>query len=183
LFRKTYIENAFASFFATLGYTFNKSIRSLVVRVKTVPIFWCGSKYRYLPLWAAFAAWRVKEESFFKEASWLNDLKFENLIRVQGNIDKGTSRYIMVSAKRRLVTWTNRGDYLPTNLPMMFTLGEDGHMDTGFDIAMLDNRIYFSADFYHRKSTELIGVRTVALENGMSTVTTNFAALTNKASS
>jgi len=183
LFRKTYIENAFASFFATLGYTFNKKYTFFgSARIDGSDLFGVDPKYRYLPLWAASAAWRVKEESFLKEASWLNDLKLRISYGLQGNIDKGTSRYIIGERKTAtLLPGQTEATIVPTNLPNdRLRWEKTATWNTGFDIAMLNNRIYFSADFYHRKSTDLIGVRTVPLENGMSTVTTNFAALTNK---
>jgi hypothetical protein len=52
--------------------------------------------------------------------------------------------------------------------------------NAGLDAAFLNSRIAFSLDAYHRKSTDLIGSRSIALENGISSVAINWASMTNK---
>ncbi|WP_321518821.1 SusC/RagA family TonB-linked outer membrane protein [uncultured Bacteroides sp.] len=183
LFKKSYVENAYASFFGTLGYTYNNKYTFFgSVRMDGSDLFGVDPKYKYLPLWAASGAWRVKEESFLKNVKWINDLKLRLSYGLQGNIDKGTSKYIVGDRKTAtLLPGQTESTITPTNLPNdRLRWEKTATWNAGFDIAVLDNRIYFSADAYHRKSTDLIGMRTVALENGLGTATINWAGVTNK---
>lgn len=183
LFKKSLVENAYASFFGTLGYTFDKKYTFFgSVRMDGSDLFGVDPKYRYLPLWAASGAWRVKEEAFLKDVNWLNDFKLRLSYGLQGNIDKNTSKYIIGERKTvTLLPGQSEPTISPTNLSNdRLRWEKTATWNAGFDVALLDNRIFFSADVYHRKSTDLIGARAVALENGMGTATINWAALTNK---
>ena len=183
LFKKSYVENAYASFFGTLGYTFNKKYTFFgSVRMDGSDLFGVDPKYKYLPLWAASAAWRAKEESFLKNLSWLNDLKFRLSYGLQGNIDKSTSKYIIgVRNTATLLPGQTEPTITPTNLPNdRLRWEKTATWNAGFDLAVLNNRISLSTDVYHRKSTDLVASKSVALENGLESVGLNWASLTNK---
>ena len=183
LFRKSFQENAYASFFGTFGYTFDHKYTFFgSMRVDGSNFFGVDPKYKYRPLWAASAAWRIKEEAFLKNTEWLNDLKLRASYGLQGNTDKSTSKYII--GQRKTATLLP-GQTEPTITPI--TLPNDrlrwektSTWNAGLDAAFLNNRIAFSLDAYHRKSTDLIGSRSIALENGISSVAINWASMTNK---
>lgn len=183
LFRKSFVENAYVSFFGTAGYTFNHKYTFFgSVRIDGSDLFGVDPKYRYLPLWAASGAWRVNEESFMKDISWINDLKLRLSYGLQGNVDKNSSRYIIGERKTvTLLPGQTEATISPTNLPNdRLRWEKTATWNGGLDFSILNNRISFSADIYHRKSTDLIAVKDVALENGLSTVSLNWAAMTNK---
>ena len=50
----------------------------------------------------------------------------------------------------------------------------------GFDLGLLKNRISIITDFYGRKSTDLIGLQSLPLENGFEFTNMNWAQVTNK---
>lgn len=183
LFKKSYDENAYASFFGTLGYTLDHKYTFFgSVRVDGSNFFGVDPKYKYRPLWAASGAWRIKEESFLKNIDWLNDLKLRVSYGLQGGIDKNTLKYIVGERKTAtLLPGQTEPTIVPTNLPNdRLRWEKTATSNVGIDAAFLNNRIAFSMDAYHRKSTDLVGTRSIALENGVSSVSINWASMTNK---
>jgi TonB-linked SusC/RagA family outer membrane protein len=183
LFNKSYVENAYVSFFGTLAYTYNKKYTFFgSVRMDGSNLFGVDPKYRYLPLWAASGAWRAKKESWLADVEFLSDLKFRASYGLQGNIDKGTSKFIIGDKKQDNILPDNRENVIvPTNLPNdRLRWEKTATWNAGFDLGLFSNILRVSADFYHRESTDLIGTRSIPLENGMSTTAINWAALTNK---
>lgn len=183
LFKKTFSENAYASFFSTLAYTYNKKYTFFgSVRMDGSDLFGVDPKYRYLPLWAASGAWRVKEESWLKDVEWVSDLSLRASYGLQGNIDKGTSKFIVGDRKVVVILPNNTENSItPTNLPNdRLRWEKTATWNGGFDLGLFNNLVRIGADFYQRESTDLIGTRSIPLENGMSTTAMNWAALTNR---
>lgn len=183
LFQKSYIENAFVSFFGTVGYTFDHKYTFFgSVRVDGSDLFGADPKYRYLPLWAASGAWRIKEESFMKGVKWVNDLKLRLSFGLQGNIDKNSSPFIIGNrGTATLLPGQTENTIIPTNLPNdRLRWEKTTTWNGGLDFSMLNNRILFTADVYNRNSTDLIAVKQVAMENGLGSVSLNWAEMTNK---
>lgn len=183
LFRKTFEENAYASFLGTLGYTFDRKYTFFgSIRIDGSDLFGADPKYKYLPLWAASGSWRMKEESFLKDVNWINNLQLHLSYGLQGNIDKNTSKYIIGEHKTTtLLPGQTEPTIVPSNLPNdRLRWEKTATWNVGLNLALFNNRISLTTDAYHRKSTDLIGVKAVPLENGMSTVTINWAAMTNK---
>jgi TonB-linked SusC/RagA family outer membrane protein len=183
LFRKTYQENAYVSFFGTLAYTYNRKYTFFgSVRMDGSDLFGVDPKYRYLPLWAASAAWRAKEEPWLQDVEWLTALKFRASYGLQGNIDKGTSKFIIGKKRTTTILPDNTEQTIvPINLPNdRLRWEKTATWNGGFDLGVFRNIVRVSADFYNRKSTDLIGIRAMPLENGMSSASINWAALTNK---
>ena len=52
--------------------------------------------------------------------------------------------------------------------------------NVGFDLGLFKNSIYISADYYYRKSSDLIGLQAIPLESGFNFINTNWATLSNK---
>lgn len=183
LFRKSYVENAFVSFFGTLGYTFKQKYTFFgSLRTDGSDLFGADPKYRYQPLWAVSAAWRIKEEGIFKQMDWLNALKLRLSYGTQGNIDKGTSKFI-IGEKKIIAPLPGQTEIgiVSTNLPNeQLRWEKTTTTNIGFDLSVWANRIRLSFDHYLRKSTNLIGTRSLPLENGLATVALNWAAMTNK---
>jgi len=183
LFRKGFVENAYVSYFGTAAYTYNKKYTFFgSVRMDGSDLFGVDPKYRYLPLWAASGAWRAKKEPWLQDVEWLSDLSFRASYGLQGNIDKGTSKYIVgVRTQETILPGFTEDAIRPTNLPNdRLRWEKTATWNGGFDLGVFNNIIRITADFYDRKSTDLIGTRSIPLENGMGTSSINWAALTNR---
>ena len=95
-YRKTQNENAFASFYATASYTYDRKYTFFgSVRYDGSDLFGVDPKYKYLPLWSASGSWLVSEEEFLKDNSTISNLRLRASYGLQGNIDKGTSPFVV----------------------------------------------------------------------------------------
>jgi TonB-linked SusC/RagA family outer membrane protein len=182
-YRKTQNENAFASFYATASYTYDRKYTFFgSVRYDGSDLFGVDPKYKYLPLWSASGSWLVSEEEFLKDKSTISNLRLRASYGLQGNIDKGTSPFV--------VGVYNNSTILPGNSESNITIlsppnsklrwEKTANTNFGFDLGLLKNRISIITDFYGRKSTDLIGLQALPLENGFEFTNMNWAQVTNK---
>ncbi|GGF72287.1 SusC/RagA family TonB-linked outer membrane protein [Wenyingzhuangia marina] len=180
---KTYSENAYASFFGTASYTYDKKYTVFTsLRYDGSNLFGVNPKYRYLPIWSFAGSWNVYNEDFMFDVDAVSDLKLRASYGVQGNIDKSTSPFV-------LGTYDTASILPEVNEEVIRALSApNGNLrwektvssNVGVDLGLLKNRIYITGDYYTRKSTDLIGLRAVPLESGYNFINTNWATVTNK---
>ena len=186
LHRETFQENAYVSWFATGSYTLMAHYTlGASVRWDGSDVFGVAKKYRFLPLYSVSGLWRVSNEPFLRNSSaakWMDNLALRLSYGLQGNIDKNTSPY--------LIGTFNRTTVLPGNVESVITAEtapnpnlrweKTSNVNLGLDLSLLDNAINISADYYYRKSTDLIGTRMLPLETGFSSTIINWASMQNE---
>ncbi|WP_281310391.1 SusC/RagA family TonB-linked outer membrane protein [Flavobacterium flavigenum] len=184
---KTYVknenENAFASFFATAAYTYNRKYSIFgSVRYDGSDLFGVDPKYKYLPLWSTSASWTVSEEDFLKENLTLSNLRLRASYGLQGNIDKGTSPYVMGRNNSAVILPGQTEPVIVIDSPPNDKLRweKTENVNLGADIGLFNNRISIVTDLYGRKSSDLIGLRALPLENGFEYSNLNWAQVSNK---
>ncbi|WP_165730718.1 SusC/RagA family TonB-linked outer membrane protein [Polaribacter sp. 20A6] len=182
-YQKTLSENAYASFFGTASYTYDKKYTAFTsLRYDGSNLFGVNPKYRYLPIWSFAGSWNVYKEDFMYNVDFVTDLKLRASYGVQGNIDKSTSPFVVgeyytESILPGVSEETIRALNAPNgNLRWEKTVSSN----VGLDLGLLNNKIYISGDYYARKSTDLIGLRSVPLESGYNFINTNWATVSNK---
>ena len=183
LHQKTSRENAYASFFSTVSYSYhNRYTVGGSIRFDGSDLFGVEKKYRYLPLYSVSALWRISHEPFMKNVRWIDNLAIRASYGLQGNIDKNTSPYLLgkynvgqilpgihedmievMSAPNNKLRWEKTASY-----------------NAGFDFSVFNQIVNLSADFYYRKGTDLIGMRFLPLETGFTSQTINWASMENK---
>ena len=182
-FNKSFLENSFVSFFSTLSYSYKHKYTMFgSVRYDGSNLFGVDEKYKYLPLWALSGSWNATEEDFLKDITWLNSMKLRASYGVQGNIDKSTSPYVIGEKDKVEILPGTVEDALDVNNPpnQYLRWEKTKTYNAGLDIAVFQNAIRASVDFYHRKSSDLINLRALPLENGFNFAPINWAAVTNK---
>lgn len=186
LHSETNQENAYVSWFATGSYTLRgRYTFGSSVRFDGSDVFGVAKKYRFLPLYSFSGLWRISNEPFIaknKKMDWLNNLALRASYGLQGNIDKNTSPY--------LIGTFNRVQVLPGNVERVIQAEtapnpnlrweKTANVNIGLDFSVLNNAINFSADYYYRKSSDLIGTRMLALETGFSSTIINWASMKNE---
>ncbi len=181
-YKKTINENAYASFFGTASYTYDRKYTIFgSLRYDGSNLFGVNPEFRYLPLWSVAGSWNVVRESFF-DVDAINELKIRGSYGVQGNIDKSTSPFVVGNYKDEII--------LPGNSEQGINVISAPNKDlrwektissnVGFDLGLFNNRLYVSADYYYRKSSDLIGLQAIPLESGFNFINTNWATLSNK---
>ncbi|HEX8015704.1 MAG TPA: SusC/RagA family TonB-linked outer membrane protein, partial [Flavobacterium sp.] len=159
-YQKSENENAFASFFATASYTYNRKYSVFgSVRYDGSDLFGVDPKYKYLPLWSTSASWTVSEEDFLKDNLTLSNLRLRASYGLQGNIDKNTSPFVVGRYGNATILPGQTEQTISVENPPNDKLRWEKTTNTnlGMDLGLFNNRISIVTDFYGRKSTDLIG--------------------------
>ena len=183
LYSETFTENAFASFFATASYTFkNRYTLGGSVRFDGSDVFGVAKEYRFLPLYSVSGLWRVIEEEWMEDAHFIDNLGIRASYGLQGNIDKNTSPYLIGKFDKTQILPGNVEDVIQAETAPNPNLRweKTKNVNAGIDFAVLNRAISLTADYYYRKSTDLIGMRMLPLETGFSSTTINWASMENQ---
>lgn len=176
-------ENAFASFFGTASYTYDRKYTAFAsVRYDGSDLFGVNPKYRYLPLWAISGSWLVSEEDFLADNKVISNLRVRASYGLQGNIDKNTSPFVVGEYKNTTILPGNSEPIITIISPPNDKLRWEKTANTNFgmDLGFFNNRISIITDFYGRKSIDLIGLQSLPVENGFEFTNSNWAQVTNK---
>ena len=177
-------EQVLESYLGRINYGFrNKYLLDLTARADGSSKFGANNKWGFFP--AVSAAWRIIEESFLQNVNWLSDLKLRASYGITGNAG-GISPYQSLSTVA-----SNGSDYQinhtyitginPTGIANPNLRWEKStQANLGLDISFLNNRINFVADVYHKKTKDLLYIKTLPLTSGYGSITGNFASLENK---
>ena len=182
-YQKTYSENAYASFFGTASYTYDQKYTAFTsLRYDGSNLFGVNPKYRYLPIWSFAGSWNVYKEDFMYDLDFVSDLKLRASYGVQGNIDKTTSPFVVGEYyTSSILPGVSEETIRALNAPNADLRWEKTvSSNIGLDLGLFNNKIYISGDYYARKSTDLIGLRSVPLESGYNFINTNWATVSNK---
>lgn len=134
-----------------------------------------GHRWGYFPSFSA--AWRVSEEKFMKDIEWLDDLKIRGGWGQTGN-QSGLGDYsYLASYGINRIQWFGEGydaNAVPTRSQSTLSNPEltwetTSQTDIGLDITVLNNRLTFTADYYYKKTTDML--MTVTLPAGSAAAT------------
>lgn len=173
-----------ASFFGRTDYNYKgKYYLGASLRTDGSSKFGTNNKWGYFPAFSA--GWRLKEESFLKDATWLTELKLRGSYGTTGNqagIDNFASRGL----------WTGGSSYadvsgvaLPGTGPIQ--LGNSNlkwektaQTNIGLDIGLLKDRLSVTVDVYNKRTTGLLLQQPIASSSGFSTYWANEGEMSNK---
>ncbi|MGG7661498.1 SusC/RagA family TonB-linked outer membrane protein [Dyadobacter sp. BHUBP1] len=171
------------SYMARVNYGFkDKFFLDITARADGSSKFGANHKYGVFP--AVSAAYRIIEEPFMKDISWLSDFKLRGSYGITGNaggIDPYQSLSTVASGNSYMINHTYVTGIEPTGIANPDLRWERSKQaNIGIDISLLNNRISVIADVYHKKTDDLLYVKTLPLSSGYGAITGNFAALQNK---
>ncbi len=181
LHQESHQENAYVSWFATGSYTYHyRYTLGGSIRFDGSDVFGVAKKYRYLPLYSVSGLWRISEEKWMENAGWLNDLRLRASYGLQGNIDKNTSPYLIGIIDKVNILGKPEDVIGAETAPNPDLKWEKTkNVNVGLEMAVLDNRIRLTADYYYRSSSDLISMRMLPLETGFASTTINWASMRN----
>ena len=175
-----YTEDRYISAYGNVGYTYNDKYNLTgSVRIDNSNLFGTDPRYRYLPLWSVGASWRISEEDFLKNVSWLSSLSIRSTYGLSGNVARNVGPYLQ--AQSAFVNEANTTGYniiYPPNKSLRWE--KTAITNIGVDFALFRQRISGSIDYYIRKSTDLLGDKTTDPTNAFSSSLINFGSLNNK---
>ncbi|MBE7169102.1 MAG: TonB-dependent receptor [Williamsia sp.] len=184
-----------ASEFARLTYKFqDKYILTGTVRRDGSSKFDTGHQYGVFPSGAI--AWKIKEESFLQNISWLADLKLRGsygLVGNQGSI--GLFQYQALYAGNFAANVNGGGaDNLGYPFNKLYQNGlaqtqpanpdlkweTDYQTDIGLDAALFNGRLFATVDWFNRKSKDFLLTLAAPAQTGYNYITRNVGSMNNK---
>ncbi|GAB3742571.1 SusC/RagA family TonB-linked outer membrane protein [Spirosoma lituiforme] len=180
---------ALASYLGRVNYGFDdRYLLTLTVRADGSSRFGEGNKWGYFPS-AAFG-WNVSNERFFANVPNVSSLKVRLSAGLTGNQSIPPYQSLSQLAYFRYnFSNTTVSGYAPNTVPNP-NLGWEKtfQIDGGIDLGLLNNRIEIVADYYYKKTTDLLLSRTVPGTSGLSnfyggqasTIYQNIGAVSNK---
>ncbi len=177
------LEERFQSYFGRVNYAYqNKYLASLSYRRDGSSIFGTDNKFGDFP--AASVGWRVTEEDFLKDNSFLSELKLRASYGFTGNkdIDTGSSETDLYPSLGLLGTevYNGQGAFIALNIENPGIQWERlEEFNPGVDFGFFNNRITGSIDYYERTSDQLLLDNPVASTTGFSSALVNLGKVKN----
>jgi len=158
-----------ASYLGRINYSFNeKYLVTVTFRADGSSRFGSGNKWAYFP--SAALGWNLHEEDFIKNLNLINILKLRLSYGSAGNqnIDPYSS-ISQIAPYRYNFSNTNVQGYAPNSVNNPNLKWEKTFQtDFGIDLGIFNNRINIVADYYYKKTTDLLLNATVPGTSGLS---------------
>lgn len=174
-------KNTLLSGFGRLNYVLmDRYLITVTGRADGSSKFGANNKWAFFPSFAG--AWRMEQEAFMKNVDWISNLKLRASYGVTGN--QNISSY---SSLEKMNTYvypiggvTNVG-IAAGNMPNPDLKWETTAItDIGVDFGFFNNRFNVTADYYYKKTTDLLWNISVPLTTGFGSVLNNIGSLENK---
>jgi len=174
-------EWSLLSYLARANYSYKgKYLATAAIRTDGSSRFGANNKWGYFP--SGSLAWRMSEESFLKDVSWLTNLKVRlsygetgnNSIPNYGSIGLlGYSPYVSSGT-------VNQGIYTSNFADKNLKWEKTGQTNFGVDLSVFNGRVKFTGDIYYSKTKDLLLNVPVPILSGFSSTLTNIGELENK---
>ena len=139
--------------------------------------------------WGSFPSislgWRLSEENFMENFSWISELRLRASTGLTGNNFISNYGAIGLTAQENYIFGTNGGTINNgirlANIPNS-TLGWETNRQTdiGLEFGVFQNRVYLSADYYQKRTSDLLLNVPVPTLTGYSTALQNIGEILNK---
>lgn len=147
------------AFFGRLSYDFaGKYMFTASLRHEGSSKFGASNKWGNFP--AVSAGWRISEENFMKNISWIDDLKLRADYGVTGNQDFGS--YLSLNTMSGFGYYYYNGKYFQVwgpaknvNPDLKWEKGKNWNV--GIDFSLFNGRLYGSLNYFNRRQQDLLG--------------------------
>lgn len=111
---------------------------------------------RWGTFWSVGANWRVSKEAFMENVSWVDNLSVKASYGEQGNDNLGTY-YAWQSLYSLSYANANQIGGVPSSLEnKAISWEKNGNFNVGIEGAFLDNRIKLNAEYYNKKTKDML---------------------------
>jgi TonB-linked SusC/RagA family outer membrane protein len=179
------VKNTMASMFGRLSYSYKgKYLLEGSIRRDGASVFPTDSKYATFP--AVSAGWVINKENFFSDIKLVSYLKVRaswgangSKSNLPGNEDK--ELWTLAGIKYPDATGTYQSGAQIAKLVNKSLIWERTEMaDIGVDVRLLNNKITFTADWYNKKTKNLIALGTFPASTGGGMPYVNAGTVNNK---
>lgn len=168
------------SFLGRLNYNYdNRYLLTVNFRADGSSRYSRGNKWGYFPS-AAFA-WRASQEDFLRNVDWLSELKFRVSYGVTGStaISPYSTQNTLESVNVVFDKQTTVG-YAPKDTYLGDLRWETtAQLNTGFDLSVFHDRLRITADYYHKRTYDLLNDVEMPRSSGYTTALRNIGSIRN----
>ena len=177
----SYSKRALMSYLGRINYSFNgKYLVTASFRADGSSRYSEGSRWGYFPSGAL--AWRISEEPFMKQFDKVTNLKLRLGYGRTGSsaIDPYMTQNLLNTGKT-----ATGSDNVPYYAPSS-TFPEDlkwettSQWDIGADLGLFNQRLRFTADYYYKKTTDLLNTVSLPSSSGYSSTVRNIGSMSNR---
>lgn len=179
--KTSYLKWALLSYLGRINYSLsNKYYATLSIRADGSSRYSPGQRWGYFPSGAL--AWRISEENFLKNSETVSELKLRTSYGVTGStaIDPYSTQNLLNTGRAATgngnFTYYAPGSVYPGSLKWEST----SQWDVGFDLGLLKNKLQLTADYYSKKTTDLLNTVYLPSSSGYTSTTKNIGEMTNK---
>jgi len=170
-------QNSLLSFYLRANYSFkDRYLLTLTGRSDESSKFPKDNRTGYFPSFGV--GWIASDESFLKNATWLNYLKLRASAGYTGTQNLGNNLFY---------TLYTPASYASTNALIPSQLGNDNikwettfQKDLGLDFALFNSRFRGALGYYDKQSSDLLMAIPVATSSGFTSALVNLADINNK---
>ena len=154
------ITQKLLAYFARVNYDYDgKYIVSASFRRESSSKF--AKENRWGNFWSVSGGWRISDEPWMENASWIDDLKIRAAYGVTGNSDFSASYASMSYGSDGYFMMPTTGNYAIVYGPNVVLnpslKWEEQHgWNLGLDFSFFDNRLYGKFDWYNRKVVDML---------------------------
>lgn len=168
------------SYLARVNYNYSgRYYLTASIRTDGSSRFGSDRKYGVFP--SAAVAWRISDESFFKDIHFLSDMKLRASYGETGNNNIGNYEHIATAIYEKYVLGnTAVGGYAPGRLANpVLTWEKQQQLNAGLNASILKRRVNITVDYFRSNNTSLLlNVNTPAI-TGFSTALKNIGEVRN----
>lgn len=172
-------SSAIESYYGRLNYGYDdRYLATFTLRADGSSNFGPANRWGYFP--SAALAWKVKNEAFLKDVSWLDNLKLRLGWGLVGN--QAADAYAYGTSMSSVATIWGTGFYAGNYPNENLQWEETEAWNVGLDLNMFNNRVEFIVDAYYKKTDNLLMQASLpSYVNGIiSSPWVNAGAMTNK---
>jgi TonB-linked SusC/RagA family outer membrane protein len=139
-----------------------------------------GSENRFALFPSLAAAWRISEENFFQNITWMNDLKLRASYGKSGNNNIGNYAHLANINAGAYVFGNNQvtGSSVGISNPSL-TWEESNQIDVGMDFEFFNSRAFLIVDYFKRKSNNMLLQDIIPAITGFNSQTINQGSVQN----
>ncbi len=135
--------------------------------------------HRWGAFWSVGASWRISQEPFLRDASWLNNLTLKASYGVQGNDNLG-SYYAWQSLYSMAYPNANRSGAIITSLEnAQVTWEKNGNLNVGLEMRIFD-RFSTTLEYFNRTTTDLLLDYPLPISTGFTGYYANVGSMVNR---
>ena len=134
---------------------------------------------RWGKFWSVGGNWRVSKEAFMEDVEWVNNLSVKVSYGQQGNDDLG-SYYAWQSLYD--LSWSNSaqiGGMVSTLENKKVTWEKNNNFNVGFEASLFDSRLSINAEYYNKKTTDMLLEYPMATSTGFNGYNANVGDMRN----